>query len=594
MCGVHIIYRKNRPIEKGAIEQMVFATRHRGPDASGTKDLKFENGAVHLGSNRLQIIDKNEASNQPLTSVCGRYHLVFNGEIYNYQTLKNKLLSDGTVFSTASDTEVVLQWLIHNGKEGVGDFNGMYAFIFVDVKTNYIVCGRDSSGIKPLFYYKDEDTLVAASEIKAILASGLVPKKLNKEAIPSYLAYKYVFAPHTFYNGIYELPPGSLLEIFSNGTSKQYAFKRNIEPHSHSLKELLTDAMANQYDPSNGTAIMLSGGVDSTLVLAILAKEFGYKGIPVYSIAANSVHQKEATDDGLFAPKAAKLFEADYHPITITQQSFNQVATYLETVDQPVADSAGFLTWLVANEAKDKSKVLLSGAGADELFAGYNRHRAFAAYLKNREKPWFKFLLKHKHLPMALPMGDQMHKLTYAIHEDPSITFNNFLQTEQFGKAESLWAPQQHSEQHLRQALTHDLEHYLPSDVLYLTDQATMQRSIEARVPFLDASVVAYTQSVKAFDLLNPSPKWMLKELLSAYGGKLFANRKKQGFGLPLSRWIGSNNLWEFNSKEQYIHEFVSAKKIWNLVQLHKKQKQNYSQELWRVLVLHHWLNANF
>ncbi len=592
MCGIHLILSTSK--QTPALQRMLKATAYRGPDASGMTETALGKAQLGLGSNRLQIIDNDEQSHQPFTSDCGRYLLVFNGEIYNFQTLKNELLSQQVTFKTGSDTEVLLSWLMVKGSAGVAHLNGMFAFVFVDTVKNTLLMARDASGIKPLFVHQSRGLLVAASELKAIFATNLVKKELNEAAIPSYLTYKYVPAPNTFFKTIQEIPPGSIWQVDDCFTIQKSRFVPAFTPSTQPLKELLLDALAMQFNPQQA-GLMLSGGVDSTLLLALLAQEFGYRHIPVFSVLAENNRTGKPTQDTDFAPRAAKLYQADFNPVNLTEKSFEQIDAYVQTLNQPIADSAGFLTWLLAGQAKKLVKVLLSGAGADELFAGYNRHRAFAAYLNNREKPWFKLLLSTRQLPLALPMGNVLHKLAHAVHEDPSITFHHFIQSDTFSKPTGLWPAQPNTEQHLRLALNHDYSHYLSGDVLAITDQATMQHSIEARVPYLDTTLVATQHAQPAFSLLSQGPKWQLKNLLAQYQGKAFAQRKKQGFGLPMNHWLTNHKPnWAFNQNEQLLHQFVPANKISRLVALHTRKKQDFTQELWRILLLQKWLVRHF
>ena len=210
MCGINMVLDFTGTVQAEHIQHMMGAIKHRGPDAENYVEKPFGKGKVFVGSNRLNIIDKDVNSNQPFISTDGRYGLVFNGEIFNYEDLRNKLLSLGVEFTTRSDTEVLLYWLIYKGKEGLSALNGMFAFVFVDYEKGESLIARDRLGIKPLFVHQSSSQLLFSSEIKGILASGLVTKALNKEVIPHYLAYKYASRPATFYKDIEEVMPNSI------------------------------------------------------------------------------------------------------------------------------------------------------------------------------------------------------------------------------------------------------------------------------------------------------------------------------------------------------------------------------------------------
>ncbi len=593
MCGISMILDFDRKAQPEHIQQMMNAIKHRGPDAESFLKKPLGNGNLFLGSNRLKIIDRDNNSNQPFISADGRYTLIFNGEIYNYEDLRNELLSSGKQFITRSDTEVLLYWLVFKGAKGISQLNGMFAFIFVDFKTQKIIVGRDPLGIKPLFVHQGQNQFCFSSEIHGILASGLIKKELNKEAIPHYLAYKYAPRPATFYKGIDEFMPGTIWQINANGNIEKSSFQPALQEANTPINKLLIDAVVQQYSEPNNAGIMLSGGVDSTLLLAILNKELGHRNIPVFSVASKG-NNKFDTKDGSFSIKAAKLYQAEYNEISIDERTLDNLDSYIETLGQPIADSGGFLTWLIAKKAKGKSKVLLSGAGADELFAGYNRHIAFYNYLKIRDKKWFNLIKQGKKLPSFLPFFSSFKKFANAISANPSTTFNNFIQSDAFRIKNKLWSDNLSNEDCLRKALEHDQNNYLSADVLAITDQATMQHSIEARVPYLDYKLVKASQDLPTNKLLKNGTKGLLKKQLVNYGGKEFAHRTKQGFGLPMNNWLKADSLWGFNENDNLIHQFVSKQKITTLLNAHISSKADLTQELWRILLLHKWLVVNF
>ncbi|MCB0497534.1 MAG: asparagine synthase (glutamine-hydrolyzing) [Cyclobacteriaceae bacterium] len=592
MCGINVILDFSGKAETNHLQKMMVATDHRGPDASNFLEREVGKAKLLMGANRLQIVDKLEASNQPLVSLDGRYALVFNGEIYNYEDIRNNLLNKGVQFITRSDTEVLLFHLIKKGTDGLKDLNGMFAFVFANLESGELIVARDSMGIKPLFVHRSKKKIIVSSEIYGILASGLVDKQLNEKVIPHYLAYKYALRPSTFYKGIEEMKPGTVWEVASTGEIEE----SKIPPPKPSgkkitLKNLLIDSVIQQYSTANHTGIMLSGGVDSTLLLAILNKELGYNHVPVYSITGTGM-------DGKFARQAADQYQAEFNEVAINEGTLARVDEYIQTIDQPIADSASLLTWLIAEKAAGTSKVLLSGAGADELFAGYNRHKAFYTYLRNRNKVWFKGLPKATHLPNWSGKLASLKKVANAIDPDASATFNNFIQSDFFRlPKQSIWDDNLANEQHLCNAMRHDQENYLSADVLAITDHATMQHSIETRVPYLDNQLVSFSRNQPGEELLKQGSKWMLKDLLDSYGGKSYTKRQKFGLGLPVNDWFknsGRKDWWEFNKKESQIHRFVTSATIDELIAAHQSGKTDYSQELWRILVLHKWLEHNF
>lgn len=587
MCGISMILDFDGYAQAKHIHPMMNAIKHRGPDDKNYLYKPFGNGKLFLGGNRLKIIDRDDNANQPFVSKDGNYALIFNGEIYNFENLRNELVAEGVVFTTRSDTEFLLHWLISKGRDGIKNLNGMFAFIFVNFLSVKILIARDHLGIKPLFFHQSQNKFIFSSEIQGVLASELVEKKLNEVAIPHYLAYKYAPRPATFYKEIDEFMPSSIWEIDKKANLKKSAFRPKPELIKTPINELLIDAVVQQYSEPNNTGVMLSGGVDSTLLLAILNKELGYRNVPVYSVATRNKNKFD-TKDGIYAKQAAKLYEAEYNEIGINQSSLNNIDEYIKTLGQPIADSGGYLTWLLAEKAVEKSNVLLSGAGADELFGGYNRHTAFYKYLTYKNKWWFSLLMQGGRL------SNQLNKLAKSVNTDPSTTFNNFIQSDTFKKNGSLWDADFNNEDHFKKALIYDQQNYMGADVLAITDHATMQHSIEARVPYLDTQLVALARELSGQTLLKKEPKSILKEQLIMYGGIPFSERKKKGFGLPMNDWIKANSLWEFNAKNNFIHKFIPMQKIKDILQMHTSNKENLTQELWRILLLHKWLAHHF
>ncbi len=467
----------------------------------------------------------------------------------------------------------------------------MFAFVFVDFEAHAILIARDTLGIKPLFIYQSSNQIIISSEIQGILASSLVEKQLNEEAIPSYLAYKYAPRPFTFFIGIEEVMPSAIGQIDKTCKTEKSVIQQQPQEEEQDIKQLLIDSVVQQYSEANNTGIMLSGGVDSTLLLAILNKELGYRNIPVYSVASKGKNKFD-TKDGAFSAKAAKLYQAEYNEIGIDENSLDNLDSFIQTLGQPIADSGGFLTWLIAQKAAGKSKVLLTGAGADELFGGYNRHKAFYYYLKYRNKTWFSLLKQGKKIPSFTSRLNQVKKL--AIDNDPSTTFNNFLQSDNFRIQAKIWNSNLNNDAHLIKALQQEQQNYLGADVLAITDQATMQHGIETRVPYLDNTLIQAAQNIVPTNLYKTGSKWLLKELLISYGGKAFANRKKKGLGLPMNDWIKDKNLWDFNQTEQIIHSYVPQNKITSLYKLHVSGQVDNTQDLYRILVLYKWLTQNF
>lgn len=601
MCGIHLIVDKQGSLDESAISRMVDQSVHRGPDDKNILKHTYDNKNWFFGVNRLRITDLSHNGAQPMR--LNNSTLLFNGEVYNYQKLKSDLIHSRMISS--SDTEVMIHLLDREGLEVLKDIEGMYGLIYFDEENQTVHLARDSMGMKPLYYWENENYFIASSEIKSILSSGLVEKDLNESAIEEYLSWKYVNPPQTFYKGIFEVLPGEKIHVSNKVIHIEPV---TISPEMTDLSdEKLTDKASEllhrsiqKHIPSNQSyALMLSGGIDSTLTLAML-QQMGIEEVPVYSFVSSKEDAKFGTEDWDFSRKAAKQFNAKHHIIETDKEStFSCLDEYIESIDQPIGDSAGIMTWLLSKEIGKDHKIALSGAGADELFAGYNRHAAYYRYLKYR-----KFLTALKPAANFVGLFDSMgndqirmiYRFLKGLDRSPSQTFYNFCQLRDLSKSTTEhWAESQSVRENLSQALTYDLTHFLVSDVLAINDSMGMRSSVEIRSPYLDQTLVNWSRSVPPETKLKHGKKWILSRILKDLGGEEYVNRKKQGFGLPLRGWIDkrNENLWSFDYQNFILHKFVSKEKITGLLEAHHKS-QNYSSELWALLVLGKWLVKEF
>ncbi|HEX8529832.1 MAG TPA: asparagine synthase (glutamine-hydrolyzing), partial [Cytophagales bacterium] len=383
MCGIHLILDKQSEPRPLAVGRMLAASSHRGPDAQGCRIVHSPRQVLSLGHNRLKITDPRDAANQPMATANGRYWLLFNGAIYNFRSLRHHL-RHAYNFQTDSDTEVLLYWLVENGREGLSQLDGMYALAFYDCHTETLLLARDPWGMKPLFYAENDKYLVVSSEIRGVLASGLVAKEPELSQVAHYLRFKFAQRPGTFYRGVRELEPGTTC-VSSPGKELSVAGMRPDESPAEAfsaptrkdvlprLTQALTETVARHLQADVPAGLLLSGGVDSALLLA-LAREAGVTDLPVFTVAYGGEDEAHATRDHHFARQAARQYGAAYHEVPVGRQLLESFWEWLPTLDQPVGDGAAWLTWLLAQEAKKHVKVVLSGAGADELFGGYHRH----------------------------------------------------------------------------------------------------------------------------------------------------------------------------------------------------------------------------
>lgn len=589
-------------------------TAHRGPDDSKTITLQSASKTFHLAANRLKITDQSDAASQPFIATDSKQVLLFNGEIYNFHELKNNLLNKNIPFTSHSDTEVLFHWIKEYGVEGIAKLEGMFAFIFIDLSTEEVIVARDRFGIKPVYFYENDHFFIVSSEIKAIAESGLFAKELNPSSIPHYLKYKYVKAPETFYKEIYELEHGHTYHFNGHNWEKdKYYDEKIIDQESHfdieKMEGLITNSIIQQLDSQVPLGLLLSGGVDSTLLLA-LAKKEGFT-LPTFSIVNSEKDSSFGTHDFHYSRLAAKTYSSDHHEVEMNISMLDRFDDFINNIDQPIGDSSYLMTSAICKYAsipqsigKEGMKILLSGAGADELFAGYNRHAAFYTYLNNKKllnkiSPVLKPLLNNLPTGQKHPLRKHfrlMKKWSISHDSSPYTTYDNFLSFNELNI-------ETHRQSETKSdffgwALSHDRNNYLIGDVLALSDKASMHHGIELRVPYLNENLVHYLNKFPSEVRIQKGSKWMLKEILTKHGGAKFTRRSKEGFGLPLSGWLFDKrmaHLWDiFNDQNQSVFNFLEKKKFDELVDQQKRRIEDHGPLLWSILVLAHWLKRNF
>ncbi|NJN25392.1 MAG: asparagine synthase (glutamine-hydrolyzing) [Cyclobacteriaceae bacterium] len=605
MCGINCIVDKKNKLSNSLISLMAEGTRHRGPDETKTVQMLSANCTYHLAANRLKITDQSFVASQPMCSDDGKTAMLFNGEIYNFHELKNELLQKGIRFFSNSDTEVLFHWLRMYGREGVKRLEGMFAIIFVNLENDEVFVVRDKFGIKPLYYFHDNRCLIVSSEIKAIIGTGLVEKELDPQQVSHYLAYKYAQSPGTFFKQILEVLPGQTLivrkdEIIHEIYTEPICAKEELE--NATIENLLCDSLLQQIEAQVPLGLLLSGGVDSTLLLALAQKE-GFQ-MPTFSIVNSRDEQSFGTKDHAYAKLAAAQYGAIHHEVELNSSMLGNFEDFISTVDQPIGDSAYWMSSEICKYASSSVKVLLSGAGADELFGGYNRHRAFDHYLKNRKyysmaapilRPVIDLLPTGKAMPFRKKIK-LIDKLLRSIAHNPENTFRHFITFDEFREG-ILPETETSTNDKLGWALQHDRKNYLVSDVLALSDKASMLHGVELRVPYLSGKLADYLARIPGEKLMKGGGKRPLKDLLIKYGGKKYAYRAKEGFGLPLGHWLmdkKANHLWDvFHTENSLIYQYVNKEKIDRLVGEHKRKAEDHGPLLWSVLVLAHWLELN-
>jgi asparagine synthase (glutamine-hydrolysing) len=649
MCGIAGLWTQREKDLEHVVLRMADQLRHRGPDDGGVW-LDREAGLA-LGHRRLSILDLSPEGRQPMVSRTGRYVIVFNGEIYNFLDLRRDLELDAyrrAEFRGHSDTEVMLAAFDAWGPEAaVRRFVGMFAFALWDRTDRRLYLARDHLGIKPLYYgWADANTLVFGSELRALRGCPWLRPEIDRGSLALFLRHNCVPAPHSIYKGIRKLQPGCLLVTDSRSetsaqikpfwSAKQAAEQGVAAPFAGSeavaierLDELLRNAVKSQMVADVPLGAFLSGGVDSSTVVALMQAQ-STRPVRTFTIGFEDPTYNEATD----AKRVAEHLGTDHMELYVSAGDAMAVIPKLPTMyDEPFADSSQIPTFLVSELARREVTVSLSGDGGDELFAGYNRHawlkyvwgrvgwvppfmrRAAARGIErisaeawnrsyNRIDPWLPRRLRQR-----MP-GYKLHRLAEMLGErSPEAAYRSLVSHWKEPSAVVLGATEPET------ALTNgwadcdvrditekmmclDTLTYLPDDILTKVDRATMAVSLEARVPLLDHRVVEFAWKLPlSMKLRDGQSKWALRQVLYRYVPREIIERPKSGFGIPVDAWLrGPLRDWaEDLLDERRIRQegLLDPKPIREKWAEHLEGRRSWQYHLWDVLMFQAWLVAH-
>jgi asparagine synthase (glutamine-hydrolysing) len=598
---------------------MTSALLHRGPDADGL----YLDGGVGLGHRRLSIIDL-AAGQQPMITADKTKVIVFNGEIYNFRTLRELLVKCGHRFATQSDTEVILHAYEAYGERCVEHLRGMFAFAIWDQGKKQLFLARDRVGIKPLYYYWDGSTLLFGSEIKAILCHPLVPRTIDPYALDDYLTYLYIPAPKTIFQSIRKLRPGHTLTVSENGVQEREYWDVVFEPqeglseadYAAGLLEKLQEAVALRLISEVPLGAFLSGGIDSSAVVGIMA------GLLDKPVNTASIGFREAGFDELpYARTVARRFQTSAFEATVDAHAANILDALVWHFDEPFADSSMVPTYYVSQMARERVTVCLSGDGGDENFAGYRRYRFDV--LENRlrallpqalrgplcgtlgrlypKADWLPQIFRAKTLLSNLaltPEAGYFHTMSWFTpqmkHRLYRESFKNALgaydpfsvmQT-YFDRAQG-WDP-------LSRIQYVDIKTYLVDDILTKVDRASMAHALEVRVPILDHQVIAYAARIPArYKLRHGEGKYIMKQALRELLPAEVLDRRKMGFSIPLARWFRGELKGVFEArvfaKDAFLQTFLNPDTVQQWWTQHQRGTRDYAFHLWALLVLECW-----
>jgi len=615
ICGICCTGRGERA-DLEAVKRMNDAMAHRGPDDAGL----WDGGHVALAMRRLSIIDI-AGGRQPMANEDGSVRVIFNGEIYNHRELRAELQKHGHVFKTNSDTEVIVHAYEQHGDDALGLFNGMFAFALYDATRDRLLIARDRLGIKPLFYAVADGALVFASELGALMRSGMARDAVNPAALDAYFSFLYIPAPDTIYENVRKLPPAHKL-VFERGAVRTERYWRlRFEPDSawtldsaaERYLELARDSVRLRRVSDVPLGAFLSGGLDSSSVVALLGE---CSGAPVktFSIGFNDAD----ADELRWARIAAERFETD-HTEEILNPGISGLAQQLGPYfGEPFADSSAVPTWLVSSVARQEVTVALSGDGGDESFAGYtwvrmNRHvavlRAVPAPLRSLAGT----------VLAAAPVNPRVRKLARFV-SDAGLNHRESFRRRQtcFSPglkmrlyqpefAQSLRAPfidrfAEHAEAGPDDPdnwmLHQDTTMYLPDDILTKVDRMSMANSLEARVPLLDYRLVEFAATLPfSLKLDRGVSKRVAKRAMTGILPIELLRQRKRGFAVPIQRWFREDLRAPFEEAvlgtDSRSARFIEPGAARMLLDHHVARREDYGHHLWAILMLEYWLRED-
>lgn len=619
MCGICGVYDyTEKPVQRDDIRRMCQAIFHRGPDEEGT----LVEGNVGLGIRRLSIIDL-ETGRQPISNEREDIWIVFNGEIYNYPALREELEGKGHIFRTRSDTETIVHAYEEYGDDCVNRFNGMFGFAIWDKSQDKILLARDRLGKKPLYYLWDGKRLLFASEIKSILQYPGVKRELDLYALDLYLSLEYVPSPLSIFKGIRKLPPGHILILKNKQMTIKPYWKvplQEIENRSEDwyilrLYELLEDAVKIRLRSDVPLGAFLSGGIDSSTTVAFMSRLLDGP-LKTFSIGFDDRSYNELE----YARKVADYYETEHHEQVIQSEVVSLTESLVGFLDEPLSDFSIFPTYLVSRHARTHVKVVLSGDGGDELFAGYETYIAdrMARLYNNlpkfiqrplteiadmlpptpKKKGWInkaKRFLEGTSLPPQLQHTRWMIFLSQV--EKQSLYNGNLtdlLYHENTYNFLTGYFKEARSSSPLWQQQYVDIKTYLVDDILVKVDRMSMANSLEVRSPLLDYRLVEFVATVPS-DLMirRGKGKYIFKKIVSGLLPQEVIHRSKEGFSIPMKNWLRNelkplllDILNEDTIKRQGYFRWDT---INHMIQEHLEGEENHSHRLWSLLLFQLW-----
>ncbi|MCA9108618.1 MAG: asparagine synthase (glutamine-hydrolyzing) [Planctomycetaceae bacterium] len=622
MCGVCGILRFDGSLGCCAsVDRMSHNMSHRGPDGDRSQRV----GPVILGHRRLSIIDL-EGGAQPMSNEDGSVWVTYNGELYNYRELRVQLLAAGHHFRSSSDTEVIVHAWEEWGERCVEQFRGMFAFAIADENRRELFLARDHLGIKPLYYYHSTRQFAFASELQALLALPDFPNEIDLQALDDYLRLLYVPAPRTIYRNVSKLPPAHRITIGFDGKTDgpepywtlQFRAEENgsFDEWSVRLEEVLRDSVRAHLVADVPFGAFLSGGIDSTAIVGLMAEEMT-EPVRTFSIGFDESDFSELE----YAREVAQYWKTDHHEEIVRPDALSILPELVRHYGEPFGDSSAIPTYYVSRLARHHVPMVLTGDGGDEALLGYGRYLGWRKWVNPGlpQRPRWKQLVRPalaRISPNRFPtdsqsrpcrledwlgwVGSVPHRLRRDLwHPDRHKSLSQHVKEFEEIDQEAAGVPPEQYGQYI------DYRTYLPYDILTKVDIASMCHSLETRTPLVDvrvaefAAIIPWHMNVRRNEYGNWTGKHLLKQYVAKHFGPSFVERKKTGFGVPLKHWFATGGALRtelcdrFVVSDARIYEFFQRETVHSLIDGHGRENSDSSQLLWQLLFLENWLEQN-
>lgn len=634
MCGIAgIVATNNRPVDSAVLSAMTNSLVHRGPDDSGVQCLTGpDTSGLHagLGHRRLSIIDLSALGHQPMTNEDRTIWITFNGEIYNFRELRADLVNKGHIFTSETDTEVIIHGYETYGPEICSKIKGMFAFGLWDCKKGSLLLARDRFGKKPLYYSQTENGFVFASELKALHHSPDLSLSPDIRSISLYCAFEYVPVPLSIYKNVYKLPAGAYLSYNGNSElSIKHYWNISFTNHSErkfsekevcgTILEMLGNAVKKRLMSDVALGAFLSGGIDSSAVVALMCDSVDSRQVKTFSIG----FEDRSFDESSFARSVAKHFNTDHHEKIFTARAMLDILPKVwDFLDEPFADASVLPTYMLSQFTRETVTVALGGDGGDELFAGYDPFLAHKLALMYKKVPSLLTKTLFEPLIAFLPVSTNNMSLDFKLKQFvKGVNYPLSIRNQAWLGA---FPPEQQQKLFSRRVreelgsydvynpiqnahgacdfrdwideITFMYEHfYMGEDILTKVDRASMAVSLEVRTPFLDTEFSEYVNSLPgSLKLHGLTRKYILKKALEQKLPKEIIYRKKKGFGIPLTKWLREDlrPVLEMTFCEERIRNdgLFDYQYVQQLLQEHFNGQRDNRKQLWTLLMFSKWM----